>query len=511
MELIDLGKTPIPGPHPAGRPLEDLPALDALAAELARQTALSGPAVDWEKVIQLASGLLAEQGKDLKVACQLASALVQTRGQEGLALALRILRDLLETFWETMAPPRVRARRNALEALFDLAGQAVERRPPVQWPRERREALLEDFQAIDQILAERMEDSPNLLPLSARVAGWVEEVEEPRPEPQSAAPPPSQPSSPPPAPAPPSPAPAPAPPAPDPAPPPSLTDPEHLLDEVGAYLHRAGAILRAQKPSDPVPYRLHRLAAWLSWAELPPAQGNRTGIPRPRRQDTSGLDAARTAQNWEQVLSCAEDLIAPYPLWMDLNRMAAEALDALDRGAAARSVEQETRAFHRRLPGLAELCFADGTPFADEPTRQWLQEPGQEAGGPDRAAALDPVLAEAKALADGGEPLRAASLLALAARSAGSGRASFQLRTALCAGLARFRSAKVMAAMAEDLLSDLEAFQVHRWEPELALAALKAMLEGLRSNPSINDKIIEKILMRLVSLDPSLALKLEQP
>jgi type VI secretion system protein VasJ len=476
MELIDLGKTPIPGPHPAGRPLADLPAVDALANELAKQNSLSGSAVDWEQVIQLASGLLAEQGKDLKVACQLGCALVQTRGQEGLGLALRILRDLLETFWETMAPARARARRNALEALFDLVGRAVERRPPEPWPRERREALLEDFQAIDRFLAERLEDGPNLLPLAARVAGWVAEAEAPRPEPA--------------------------------APAPLQADPQQLLAAARDHLAQAASILRGQDPADPVPYRLRRLAAWLPWAALPPARDHRTEIARPKRSDTAGLASAKAARNWEQVVLCTENLIAPYALWLDLNRLAAEALDALDRGAAARAVEREARALHRRLPGLAELCFADGTPLADEPTRQWLQEQVPEGGGADRAGALDLVLAEAKALADGGEPLKAADLLARAARGAGSARASFQLRTALCAGLGRFRNAKVMEAMAQDLLSDLEAFQVHRWEPELALAALRELLEGLRPYPH-NEHIIEKIMLRLVTLDPMLALKQE--
>src|SRR5262249_21807024 len=50
---------------------------------------------------------------------------------------------------------------------------------------------------------------------------------------------------------------------------------------------------------------------------------------------------------------------------------------------ALETVRHECRTLVRRLPGLLELNFSDGTPFADDSTRSWLQDlaAAQEDGG----------------------------------------------------------------------------------------------------------------------------------
>lgn len=73
---------------------------------------------DWGLVERLATAALAERTKDLRVAAWLAEALVKLYGFPGLRDGLRLLRGLLERYWDNLYPPveegDTEARANAL-------------------------------------------------------------------------------------------------------------------------------------------------------------------------------------------------------------------------------------------------------------------------------------------------------------------------------------------------------------------------------------------------------------
>ena len=97
-----LGVTPVRPDATAGSDVRSEPDYETLNAEIEKMANPSaGVGTDWQHVAELSSGLLANKGKDLQVACYLGVALVQMQQVQGCSLALKILGDLFENYWDT--------------------------------------------------------------------------------------------------------------------------------------------------------------------------------------------------------------------------------------------------------------------------------------------------------------------------------------------------------------------------------------------------------------------------
>jgi len=104
--------TPIPGDNPSGAYLYYAPIYDKIK-EARRQEEDTGPsgvwarerkAADWNQVIKLAGEALATQSKDLQLAVWLSEAYFKKEGFPLLRDSLVLLRQLIETFWDTIYP-----------------------------------------------------------------------------------------------------------------------------------------------------------------------------------------------------------------------------------------------------------------------------------------------------------------------------------------------------------------------------------------------------------------------
>ncbi len=158
-----------------------------------------------------------------------------------------------------------------------------------------------------------------------------------------------------------------------------------VADPVGSLAQRARD-LQARGPEDPRGYVLLRRVVWLEV----PGEGSSGPVAGPEPAFAAQLGTQTLP---EQKLQWAEHGLERYPLWLDLQRHAAEALDALDRGAASGAILRETRALLVRSPWVARGTFADGRPFASEATQAWLAEPAPNAGG--QSSRIDAVLQSA--------------------------------------------------------------------------------------------------------------------
>jgi len=118
MDLIDIGKTPIPGAQPAGADPSYEPEFEQLQAEIDKLSMPStdGQGIDWEKIVKLCQTILSAKGKHLPSAAYMAVALMKTKAVPGLADGVTILKDVTTIFWEDLFPPkkRMRGRVNAL-------------------------------------------------------------------------------------------------------------------------------------------------------------------------------------------------------------------------------------------------------------------------------------------------------------------------------------------------------------------------------------------------------------
>ncbi len=112
--MVDLESflLPISAEHPAGVDLR-LIAGDTTfrrLAELRREVDATtdpegqGRNADWPAVLRESTAALRERSKDLELAATLTLALARTEGFPGLAAGLRLIRELIDRFWDTLYP-----------------------------------------------------------------------------------------------------------------------------------------------------------------------------------------------------------------------------------------------------------------------------------------------------------------------------------------------------------------------------------------------------------------------
>lgn len=239
-------------------------------------------------------------------------------------------------------------------------------------------------------------------------------------------------------------------------------------------------------------------------------------IAPPDEQVVNILEGLCRSGKWEDLLQAAESRISEHLFWLDLHRYAAESLDNTKRAYIAEAVALETHLFVRRLRGIDRLTFADGTPFANEETRQWLkgltgtadESRKSPAGGADVNAAVAKAISDSVEMARAGELSAALSSIREKMNQASGLRERFIWEIGFCRFLIQVRQIRVAIPYLNELVSFIDQYQVERWEPSLATEALTVVLTGLRLQAEPRDEaLMESVLNRIAALNPMAALE----
>ena len=527
MDLSSLGKEPVSAERPCGSDVRYDPAFEELQAEVDR---LSSPtasgSVNWEKIVRFASDILAHKSKDLVVASYLAVALIYTRQHEGFSIGVRLLADLMGKYWEELYPSkdRMRGRLRSMEWWVEKSETALRQLPQASVPAAQAALLREHAERLDRLMRQHLDGPPSLAAIREWIGTLATEAEEkPVPEAPQQQPAPAQP--------------APAP-EPKPAPPAAavsyadtpvahvIASPQgaqRMLENHLQRLREIAGYLRQQDSTNPLVYRLNRKSLWFTVEDLPPATNGRTRITAPDNQLIKMLFDLRNTGNAEALLKAAEGRLALFIFWLDLNRLVAEALIRLgNRHQKAHGVVcQETAFLLHRLPGLEELSFADGTPFANPETRNWLKgiafdsKPAaraKPAAAPDSAPVEDRIageIADAQALIRKGKLLEATERLQQKLNHATSSREKVLWRLAISRMLIDAKQGRLALPHLEQILRDIDAYRLEEYEPALTLRGLKLILSGLESQTDASFRVkTADVLYRIARLDMAEAVRL---
>lgn len=521
-DRASLGSAPIPGDAPAGINARYEPEFDALQAEVAKLDSGGPNAVDWRVVVRHGLAITEAKSKDLLVGAYLAYGLARTESYAGLSDGLAILTGMVESWWDDLQPPKKReaARANAVNWLGERLGPVVDEQPVTAANAAAVAACAETLGRLNDALRSRLENMrPELGDAIRRLsvrAGEAEPFLAPPPPPPP--PPPAVESAPVPVPAAPMP-PVPAPPtvplqpvatpavpaasAPTPAAvsAPSLASGatpaqvDRAIDQTAGSLRSLARAVRLADPADPRAVELMRAAVWLPLREPPPAPNGVTPLrpPSAERMERSRewLNAGRHVELFHDI----EESLDTFPYWFEGQRLAALALEGAGSrfAASAHSLRGALRTLLRRLPGLMELRYADGSPFLDDATRAWVEADILASGGSGGGEApADPWAANpwAKVLRESRDALaqgRAKEGIALftAARPAErSGRNAFLWDLAL----ARLCLEAGFARAALDIAGRLETVAERRgleeWEPAACADLCALILDCYRALPA---------------------------
>lgn len=477
----ELGKIAISEASPAGSNPRDGASYMAAQAELDKLTSIhAGTPIDWNKVSEYCARVLREEGKDLNAATWLLCAWTVTSGVTGLAAGVKVLRDLLETYWDALTPAvaRLRARRNQVEWTLEWLEDRLAQ-PPQPVSSDLLAALLEDWDALDVFWSSKDSEGPSFFRLRRRLADLpVEAIAAAvqAPEPQAAAPIAPAPTL----------APAAVPaasPVVPPVPPAALAvgNPdsdeaiEKTVNSVFSTLTPLIGFCLDHRPTLPLMFRLNRQQAWMTLEQAPPAQGGLTRLPPPAESLLEGFSRLQSAAEPADILRFCEGNLASYPFWLDLNRASHAALSRLGSSGAgaAATVASETLHLLQRLPTLVELSFSDGQPFADGVTRNWLEALSPQASATGGADATQLLIDEAGRAAAQGQLKEALAQLQSNAEQAQSARNRFRLRGAQIELLHRFDSRAQLGFALDVLLREAREKGLDRWEPDLVLPLLE--------------------------------------
>jgi type VI secretion system protein VasJ len=520
---------PIAGANPAGQDLSYDPAFEQLAAEIEKVTSVAGELPDWGLVRRESARILREGSKDLRAASWWVASAGILEGWPAVAEGATTYQALVERFWNEMYPPikRLRARAGLVTWLWEQLAKSLAAKNVTIADGDAVRAFDAAITAIDGAFGERVGDAnPGLGALRGVVRDKVRSI----PEPPKAADPFAAPA----APAPPSgggqPSPSPASTssssssssaaisaisAPSVGAVASLDAAETAADGWKGPLATLAYHARAAAPTAPWPYRLARIAAWLTLETAPVAEGGKTFVRGPKNADRTDFQGMFDAGSWEGLRNASEEALAEHALWLDLNRWSAIALERLGPpfAAAREAVGRETAALVARIPGLPSLFFSNGTPFASPETVDWIAaEQARFGGGGGRAAspadeAPKALLADAEARVAAGQVDEGLALAIALGNNAAS--AAVRFRAQLLAAQMAQRAAKGALAIAllERLLPQIDA-TLEAWEPDVCASFFETALKVYRAE--FPDAVERQSLLfrRLLQVDPAAALRI---
>ncbi|MEN6623399.1 MAG: type VI secretion system protein TssA [Smithella sp.] len=522
MELLEIGKSSIPGPNPAGQDSRDDPDFIAMSAEVEKLSSFTATGtVDWDKVVKLSAAILSDKSKDIMALSYLCNGLLSTRGLNGLSVGVKIMRDMVETFWDNMFPSkkRMRGRLNAIDWWKEKVQNGINALDTEIWTKEEKDNFINDLYALDSFLGDNLPDAPILSSLISEISSKITEPEakEEKPDiPQEVSTPVDK-------------TPADIPEAKKIPPTISLPkeqeissnseqDTDKLIRQGLGILGNAATVLRKQNPLDVMSFRLNRIAAWSSVTALPPISDGRTMIPPPDTQITNAINILYKAGNWLDLLDAAESRIREFLFWIDLNLYVTQSLTHLGRAEVSDMIASQTSSYVQRLPGIEKYCFADGMPFAGEETREWLRslKKGPSDSATVSIASIDTIEGTvAQEMVDAQDLIKKNDLMSVfnsfqnKINNSSSVREKFIREISFVNLLISEKKLRLIQPHINNLLSMLDSYQIEKWEPQLAVEALFTVFTGLRIQPEKkDDSLSDSILNRITVLNPGVAMDL---
>lgn len=480
--LILLGKDPIAGDNPAGSSVQYDDDYEAMRSEVQKMDSVEQEPVDWNSVVDTASDILRSRSKHLLVAVYMSLGLFELNDYKGLATGLTIIRDLVATFWDDMEPP-LKRKRGRIEAIFWLAergGRVALERKPVSDEKEALESCDALMKETGKALAEKLGDeAPTFGDLQRAVQEHLSDFEAAARAAEAAKKAAAARAA---------------------SGEVELNTPDDarkILAKTRTTVKQVCDFLRKADNSDPVPYRLIRAFTWGQHKELPPNTDGTTQIPAPAPEQTARLGDLHMKQEWANLIEGSEAAFGAAVFWLDIHRWAALALAGLGptHQGASDAVVLETAMLITRLPDLAKLKFANGTPFASPDTVMWLEsdvasrlgeagDGGSSApsgGGDNIPEGLVETTGDARRLASGGSLPQAIRMMQEGIASTGEQRGQFLWRLGLAKLCLDSGKPTLATPHLEELESLIQRHDLESWEPQLCLQVYTALLTARRT------------------------------
>lgn len=276
-------------------------------------------------------------------------------------------------------------------------------------------------------------------------------------------------------------------------------------------------------------HRLMKTVRWDTVDQIPPLDSSgRTRLVPPKPEYRAQLKRLYLQKNWAELVEQASQMYCEgvNHFWLDLQWYLWQGLSHGGQPweAWSDSVIHDLRFLLKRLPGLEQLAWNDGTPFADEVTQGWINEKvsedrlmfHDEAAMVTNSQADDVLSLEAEAMEKGDSEGPEAALSWLQTRPGSDTPRQRWLVRLLMARVAEQYGRNDMALhLLGELTASAPQLTLGDWEPALLfeVQARRLKLLRMKAGRSESDKArlmpeMDALLAGLIAIDPSRAMVL---
>jgi type VI secretion system protein VasJ len=516
-EIVNLGTDPISGASPAGTDVRYDSEFEQLAAEIAKMESITAAVIDWDLASQLSISILKDKSKDYRVAGYLVLALYQTEKFPGLLNGLSLYEALIKNFWETGFPAksRMRGRNGALEWLSDRLAKALARDAKASAPDEQileLEKLTKSFLAtVKEFYGDeaptftefRQAVDARVHDVRARIAAAERAKEEKARRAEAVA-------------------------TGDVT---EVADAEKVIEDCRDKLVRVAQFLYKSDPAGSLAYRISRSITWGWLVSLPLNENGVTHIPPAPAGAVQKCAALAEGGDWRGIVDESESDFFNRVFAFDLQRWCVRALSELgeEYEGPRQAILAGLAGLLRRLPGIIELKFNDGNPFADSQTKSWLKSEVQPAasssgkGEQDMQAAegqesseMTEAAAEARRLMAAGRLQDAIGVFKEGISKSPLRRLRFLWRLQLAKLCMEAGKLQLALPQLTSLDEDVGRFSLEEWEPGLSLEVVRQLYvcrqrlaAASQERPPDLEQELAQLYQRLCKLDVNAALAVE--
>lgn len=355
---LHLAKSPVSSHGYAGNDVRFSEEFEALEARLnSEQSVLGAGKVDWLKVREESEKILRDLSRDLRVASWLTWALYKVEAFPGLLAGIGMLRYLCEHHWSELYPAKHRTRIAAFAWLLVRLEKVLVDDVSIKQQLLLFQHLSGHLDGLDESLRRHLgEEAPLILPARRRLARMLQAASQNESKPtiteqvkEVATQFFSQ---------------------------PSVNNDKDARKALGTQQDLTQSLCAwwlRQKATDVRAFRLNRTVLWLTVDTAPACNSERItalrGLPIDR---LSNYKERFEHGKYADLIVDLESSIARSPFWFDGQRRVWECLQGLNAELSMREVEVHFALFLQRVPGITELRFHDGMPFADDETQSWI-------------------------------------------------------------------------------------------------------------------------------------------
>jgi type VI secretion system protein VasJ len=501
--LLNLIITPISGPNPMGENIiydEDFTTLKTEIGKLGD--------IDYALIEKLSKNLLKEKSKDIRVLCFFSFCCIRNSHWDNVADVFEGFSVLCDQNFDALYPDRPRAKQQAIQWLSETRyNEMASSKKPEEKDYSHILRLQAALTKLQTVLDSKFPGaSPFPVGFLSTIITWEKQL-----KPKAEAP--NAPSA-------------------GTASTSGQSESMETAKQAQSIGKKTAYFLIEKEPQKIMGYRLMRSLRWDLLEKAPPSENGKTQLAPPSTEMQTACMNALKANDFKAALEKAEIAFTAGAnhFWLGLQRITALAGKNLGTQYEPiyKAVLFETGFLIKRIPELLSLSFSDGTPFCDEATKDWIatdvrplfSESGATSNNATAQSAVENPIdlekAEAVALAASGKTEQALDLIQNAIRTSISECDKFKRSIILSSLLVTAKQNDIALSILESLSEKINAFNIDKWDPDLAVIAWTALVKALKiskagkqgaNQTALQDKM-NSILSKISQIDPKQAFSL---